>query len=134
MRIVVVDDEADARELIKRVLTQCGADVRCAGSALQALEVLKTNRPDVLISDIGMPHIDGYEFIRRVRQLPPLEGRRLPAIALTAFARSVDRTRAIMAGYQMHMAKPIEPQELVATVASFAGRLVHRRRPHRGWR
>ncbi len=124
VRVVVVDDEADARELIKRVLTQCGADVRCAGSALQALEVLKTNRPDVLISDIGMPHIDGYEFIRRVRQLPPLEGRRLPAIALTAFARSVDRTRAIMAGYQMHMAKPIEPQELVATVASFAGRLV----------
>ena len=86
--------------------------------------MLKSNRPDVMISDIGMPHMDGYDFMRRVRQLPPLEGRRLPAIALTAFARSVDRTRAIMAGYQMHMAKPIEPQELVATVASFAGRLV----------
>ena len=85
--------------------------------------MLKTNRPDVMISDIGMPDMDGYDFIRRVRQLPPLEGRRLPAIALTAFARSDDRTRAIMAGYQMHMAKPIEPQELVATVASFAGRI-----------
>jgi len=124
VHVLVVDDEADARELIKRVLTQCGAEVRVAGSAPQALEMLKSNRPDVMISDIGMPHMDGYDFMRRVRQLPPLEGRRLPAIALTAFARSVDRTRAIMAGYQMHMAKPIEPQELVATVASFAGRLV----------
>ena len=124
VRVLVVDDEADARELIKRVLTQCGAEVRCAASAPQALEMLLADRPDVVISDIGMPHMDGYDFMRRVRQLPPLEGRRLPAIALTAFARSVDRTRAIMAGYQMHMAKPIEPQELVATVASFAGRLV----------
>jgi signal transduction histidine kinase/CheY-like chemotaxis protein len=123
VHVLIVDDEADARELIKRVLTQCGAEVRCAGSAPQALEILRGHRPDVMISDIGMPHMDGYDFIRRVRALPPLEGKRLPAIALTAFARSVDRTRAIMAGYQIHMAKPIEPQELVATVASFAGRI-----------
>jgi CheY-like chemotaxis protein len=124
VQILVVDDEADARELIKHVLTQHGAEVRVAGSAPQALEMLRAHRPDVLISDIGMPHMDGYDLIRRVRTLRPLAGKRLPAIALTAFARSVDRTRAIMAGYQMHMAKPIEPQELVATVASFAGRLV----------
>jgi CheY-like chemotaxis protein len=123
VRVLVVDDEADARELIKRVLTQCSAEVRCAASAPQALEMLRADRPDVLISDIGMPHMDGYDFIRRVRQLPSLEANRLPAIALTAFARSVDRTRAIMSGYQIHMAKPIEPQELVATVASFAGRI-----------
>ena len=123
MRVLIVDDDADARALIKRVLSQYGAEVRVAASALQALEILKTHRPDVMISDIGMPHMDGYDFIRRVRELPPFEGRSLPAIALTAFARSVDRTRAMMAGYQMHMAKPIEPQELVAAVASFAGRI-----------
>jgi CheY-like chemotaxis protein len=126
VRVLIVDDDADARELIKRVLTQCGAEARVAASALQALEILKAHRPDVLISDIGMPHMDGYDFMRRVRELPPFQGRSLPAIALTAFARSVDRTKAMMAGYQMHMAKPIEPQELVATVASFAGRI---RRP-----
>ena len=123
VRVLIVDDDADARELIKRVLTQRGAEVRVAAGALQALEMLKTHRPDVMISDIGMPHMDGYEFIRRVRELPPFQGRSLPAIALTAFARSVDRTKAMMAGYQMHMAKPIEPQELVAAVASFAGRI-----------
>jgi PAS domain S-box-containing protein len=122
VQILIVDDEPDARELIKHVLIHHGADVRVAASALQALELLKAHRPDLLISDIGMPQIDGYEFIRRVRQLP-LDGTKLPAIALTAFARSIDRTKAMMAGYQMHMAKPIEPQELVATVASFAGRI-----------
>jgi PAS domain S-box-containing protein len=123
VHLLVVDDEADARELIKRVLTHCGAEVRVAASAAQALEILTTYRPDVIVSDIGMPNMDGYDFIRRVRQLEPFAGTKLPAIALTAFARSVDRTKAIMAGYQMHMAKPIEPQELVATVASFAGRI-----------
>jgi PAS domain S-box-containing protein len=123
VRILVVDDEADARELIKRVLAHYGAEVRVAAGALQALELLSSYRPDVIISDIGMPGMDGYDFIRRVRQLAPFAGTKLPAIALTAFARSVDRTKAIMAGYQIHMAKPIEPQELVATVASFAGRI-----------
>jgi PAS domain S-box-containing protein len=123
VHVLVVDDEADARELVKRVLAHYGADVRVAGSAQQALELLKSYRPDVIISDIGMPYMDGYDFIRRVREMAPFAGTRLPAIALTAFARSIDRTKAIMAGYQMHMAKPIEPQELVATVASFAGRI-----------
>jgi CheY-like chemotaxis protein len=77
----------------------------------------------VIVSDIGMPEMDGYKLMRQVRRLPAAEGGRLPAIALTAFARSEDRTRAMMAGFQMHIAKPIEPQELVATVANLAGRI-----------
>ncbi len=123
VHVLVVDDEPDARELVKRVLAHYGADVCIAASAQQALELLKSYRPDVIISDIGMPSMDGYDFMRQVRQLAPFAGTTLPAIALTAFARSIDRTKAIMAGYQIHMAKPIEPQELVATVASFAGRI-----------
>jgi len=120
--VLVVDDEVDARELIKRVLANCKADVFTATGAAEAFEVLKANRPTVLVSDIGMPEVDGYEFIRRVRRLAPNEGGHTPAIALTAFARSEDRTRAMIAGYQIHMSKPIEPQELLATVASLAGR------------
>jgi CheY-like chemotaxis protein/anti-sigma regulatory factor (Ser/Thr protein kinase) len=123
IRVLVVEDEADARELIKRVLIQCGADVLVAAGAVEALERLKDYRPDVIVSDIGMPETDGYEFIRRVRRLSPLDGGKTPAIALTAFARSEDRTRAMIAGYQMHIAKPIEPQELIATIANFAGRV-----------
>jgi PAS domain S-box-containing protein len=123
VHILIVEDEADARELIRRVLFQCGAEVTVAAGALEALAMLKIRPPDVMISDIGMPDADGYEFIRLVRELPATQGGKVPAIALTAFARSVDRTRAMIAGYQMHIAKPIEPQELVATVANFAGRI-----------
>lgn len=84
--------------------------------------MLKAGKPAVVVSDIGMPEMDGYEFIRNVRRLPAAEGGNTPAIALTAFARSVDRTRAMIAGYQIHLSKPIEPQELLATVAILAGR------------
>jgi signal transduction histidine kinase/ActR/RegA family two-component response regulator len=121
VRVLVVEDESDARELIKRVLEQYHAEVRTAGSANEALEALVGSRPDVIISDIGMPGVDGYEFMRQVRRRASEHGGRVPAIALTAFARSEDRTRALMAGYQMHIAKPIEPHELVASVASFVG-------------
>jgi len=123
VRVLVVEDEVDARELIKRVLIQCGAEVDTASGAIAALDILHVRRPDVLLSDIGMPEVDGYEFIRRVRRLPREQGGKVPAIALTAFARSEDRTRAMMAGYHMHIAKPIEPQELMATVANFANRV-----------
>lgn len=120
--VLVVDDEHDARKLIQRVLTECRAKVFTAANANEGLAMLKQHKPDVLISDIGMPETDGYEFLRHVRRLLPEKGGKVPAIALTAFARSEDRTRAMMAGYQIHIAKPIETQELLATVASLAGR------------
>jgi CheY-like chemotaxis protein len=122
IKVLVVDDEADARILIHRVLAQCNAEVLTAPNAAEGLAMIQQHKPHVLISDIGMPETDGYQFLRQVRQLPPEQGGNTPAVALTAFARSGDRTRAMMAGYQVHIAKPIEAQELLATVGSLAGR------------
>jgi CheY-like chemotaxis protein len=122
LKILVVDDEPDSRTLIHRVLLQCQAVVLTAANAEEGLALLKEHKPDVLVSDIGMPGTDGYQFLRQVRQLNADEGGKTPAIALTAFARSEDRTRAMMAGYNVHIAKPIETQELLATVGSLAGR------------
>jgi PAS domain S-box-containing protein len=121
-KILVIDDESDARELIKRLLIDRGAHVVAADSADRGLELIQSEKPDLVLSDIGMPEKDGYEFIRAVRKLPPDGGGRTPAVALTAFARSEDRTRAMMAGYQVHLSKPVEAQELIATVASLTGR------------
>lgn len=118
VKVLVVDDEPDARALVKRVLMQCGAEVSTAGCAAEGLAQLREFSPDVVVSDIGMPGTDGYQFIREVRSLDASEGGKTPAIALTAFARSEDRMRAMMAGYQVHVAKPIEPQELAVTVHS----------------
>jgi signal transduction histidine kinase/ActR/RegA family two-component response regulator len=120
IKVLVVDDEADARELVKSVLSDAAADVCTAGSADEGYALVISYRPHVIVSDIGMPGRDGYEFIRHVRGLAPASGGRTPAIALTAFARSEDRTRAMLAGYQVHVSKPIEPQELVATIKSLA--------------
>jgi PAS domain S-box-containing protein len=120
--VLVVDDEADARELIRRLLADRRARVLVAESADRGLEILRAEKPDLILSDIGMPEKDGYEFIRTIRKLSAAEGGRTPAIALTAFARSEDRTRAMMAGYQVHLSKPVEAQELVATVGSLTGR------------
>jgi PAS domain S-box-containing protein len=125
LKVLVVDDQPDARELIKRVLEDCGAEVFVAGSAAAALAALPGWRPDVLVSDIGMPDTDGYELLRRIRALGVERGGKIPAIALTAFARSEDRTRALRAGFVVHVAKPVDPAELVATVASVAGRVNH---------
>jgi PAS domain S-box-containing protein len=122
VHVLAVDDEADARRLIKRILSSCGATVETAGSAKEALECLKKTRPHVFITDIGMPGEDGYTTIRKVRQLGAQNGGNIPAIALTAFARSEDRRRAILSGFQMHIAKPVEPSELVAMVANLANR------------
>jgi PAS domain S-box-containing protein len=122
IKALVIDDEPDARDLINWVLANSRAEVVTAASASEGLSLLKSERPDIVISDIGMPEKDGYYFIREVRQLALPEGGKTPAIALTAFARSEDRTRALLAGYQIHLAKPIEPQELLATVASLVGR------------
>ena len=122
IKVLVVDDQADARDLIRRVLTECGADVATAASVAEALAVITEIGPDVLVSDIGMPDVDGYELLRRVRALGPASGGGVPAIALTAFSRSDDRTRALRAGFLVHVSKPVEPSELVATVASVVGR------------
>ena len=122
VRVLAVDDEADARHLIKRILSGCGAKVQTADSGEAARRFLREKKPDVLIMDIGMPNEDGYEAIGKVRQLPSEQGGKVPAIALTAFARSEDRRRAILNGFQMHVAKPVEPSELIAMVASLAGR------------
>jgi CheY-like chemotaxis protein len=121
--VLVIDDEPDARELIRRVLSQCNAHVITAASAEEGLKILLAQRPNVIVSDVGMPEKDGYQFIREVRSLSASDGGRTPAIALTAFARSEDRTRAMRAGYQVHISKPIEPQELIATVGSLAGQI-----------
>ena len=121
--ILVVDDQPDARNLVARVLSDCGARVLSAGSAEEALALVESERPDVLVSDIGMPDVDGYELLRRVRALGAARGGKVPAIALTAFARSEDRTRALRAGFMVHVSKPVEPSELIASVASVAGRV-----------
>jgi PAS domain S-box-containing protein len=123
VKVLVVDDEQDARDLVKRVLEDCAAEVVTAGSAAEAIEVLPRFLPNVLVSDIGMPELDGYHMIRAVRSLDPDQGGRTPAIALTAFARPEDRLRALRAGYQMHLAKPVDQSELVVVVANLAGRL-----------
>jgi PAS domain S-box-containing protein len=123
VRVLVVDDEPDARALLAHLLGEHGAVVQSAASADEALQAFAERPPDVLVSDIGMPGRDGYQLIRELRALPVEAGGRTPAIALTAFARSEDRTRALLAGYQLHVAKPIEPHELLAALASMAGRV-----------
>ena len=120
VKVLVVDDERDARELVRRVLTDAGARVFTASSIDEALDAVGRHQPDVMVSDIGLPGQDGYELIRRVRMLGG--DRRVQAVALTAFARLEDRTQAMLAGFQMHLAKPVDPRELIVTVASLAGR------------
>lgn len=120
LKVLVVDDEIDTREVLKTMLEQCGAKVITAESTAQALEVLHAEKPDVLIADIGMPGEDGYDLIRKVRALPVDQGGRIPAVALTAYARPEDRLRALRAGYQMHIPKPVEVAELVTIIARVA--------------
>ena len=120
LRVLVVDDEPDARELINRILSDCHAIVRTAASAKQALAAIGEEVPDVLVSDLGMPDVDGFELLARVRALGAAHGGNVPAVALTAFARSEDRLRALEAGFGAHISKPVEPSELIATVAAMA--------------
>jgi len=117
VRVLVVDDEIDTRDLLKTVLSKQGARVTTAASAVAALGLLSRVKPHVLISDIGMPGTDGYALMRRVRALPIERGGNIPAVALTAYAREQDRKRAIDAGYQIHLTKPIEITQLSASVA-----------------
>jgi PAS domain S-box-containing protein len=123
VRVLVVDDEADARELVGHILRGCGAHVSSADSGSAGLALVKSERPHVILSDIGMPEQDGYAFIGKVRRLSAAEGGRTPAVALTAFARTEDRTRAMLAGFQLHMVKPLDAREVVVAVASLTDRM-----------
>ncbi|MBP1204696.1 PAS domain S-box-containing protein [Duganella sp. 1411] len=118
LQVLVVDDEDDARELIKRILNDCNADVLTAATATEALQLLQHARPDLMVSDLGMPEVDGYGLLDRIRALGPAHGGNLPAIALTAFARSEDRVRALSSGFLAHISKPVEPSELISKVAA----------------
>ncbi len=118
--IVAVDDDAEARILLQRILTYCRAEVTVVETAAEALQAVESLRPDVLLSDIEMPGEDGYSLIAKVRALGPERGGDTPAAALTAYARAQDRTRALLAGFQLHVPKPVEPLELVAVVANLA--------------
>ena len=123
VRVLIVDDDADAMELVKRVLHDCGAHVTTAASGADGLALFKKTPPDVVVADIGMPEMDGYEFVTQLRSLNLKEARSIPVVALTALARSEDRRRAMLAGFDLHMAKPVEPAELVAVVGRLARRV-----------
>jgi len=124
LRLLVVDDEEDTRTLLKIVLEKCGAQVTTVSSVREAIAALKESRPDVLISDIGMPEEDGYALIKEVRALPKEDGGQTPSAALTAYARMEDRMKVLRSGFQIHIPKPVEPAELVAVVANLAGRIL----------
>jgi PAS domain S-box-containing protein len=128
IRMLVVEDEPDTREFLKHLLESRGATVASAASAPEALDLFPAVRPEILISDIGLPAMDGYDLMQHIRQKDVREGGAIPAVALTAYARSEDRTRALLAGYQAHLAKPVEPAELLATLASFADLIEAQRR------
>ena len=123
LKVLVVDDDTDARDVIAAILSEAGADVAAAESAAQGMDLVSRWKPDVLISDIGMPGEDGYSLIRRIRSLPAEQGGGIPAVALTAFARTQDRLKSLSAGYQMHIPKPVEPLELVTVIASVTKKL-----------
>jgi PAS domain S-box-containing protein len=116
LRVLVVDDEPDARDLIKRILNDCNAKVSTANNAQEALALVEATRPQLLVSDLGMPDIDGFELLAKVRALGPSRGGNVPAIALTAFARPEDRLKALESGFRNHVAKPVEPAELINAI------------------
>ncbi len=121
VRILVVDDEADSRDLISTLLTRCGGEVRCSESAAEAIRAFAEWSPDLLLSDIGMPNEDGYSLIKKVRKLRSKRAKQIPAIALTAYATDEDRSLALAAGFQVHLAKPVEPKSLLTSIAAALG-------------
>jgi CheY-like chemotaxis protein len=123
VRVLLVEDKADARDLITMMLAQDAAEVRTAVSATEALAACNEWRPDILISDIGMPEEDGYTLMKKLRARESERGGHIPAIALTAYARREDRLRALSVGYESHVPKPVDPIDLVAAVASLTNRI-----------
>src|SRR5262249_43684733 len=122
LRVLVVEDDPDTLDLLKLVLDDSGADVVTAPSVREAVSLFEHWRPDILVSDLAMPQEDGYQLIRQVRSRGSERGGNIPAVALTAYTRDEDRTRALAAGFQMHLAKPIAPKELIAVLATLSGR------------
>ncbi len=118
IHVLVVDDENDSREIVEFLLEQAGAEVTTTASAKEALAALEHFKPDILVSDIGMPDMDGYMLMSQVRLLPPNQGGTIPAIALTAYAGELNQQQALAAGFQRHITKPIEPQELIKAITS----------------
>lgn len=120
LRVLVIDDNADTLELVAVILEQYGTEVITAASATEAMQVIAQSKPDVLVSDIAMPGVDGYSLIRQVRTLSSEQGGQIPAVALTAYAGEEQRTLALDSGFQMHVSKPVDPAELVAVVVKLA--------------
>ncbi|ABB74134.1 response regulator receiver protein [Nitrosospira multiformis ATCC 25196] len=124
-KVLVVDDEEDILVITRLMLELHGAEVITSLTAVEALEQVRMRRPDIVISDISMPHMDGYQFIQAVRNLPVHKGKDTPALALTAFSRSQDRERALNAGFQAHLSKPVSLQVLIETVAHITNLPTH---------
>ena len=124
LRILVIDDEADSRDLMSAILTRSGAVVKCCESTAAGLKAFREWKPDLLVSDIGIPVEDGYELIRKLRKLRLKAAREAPAIALTAYATKEDKARALASGFQVHIPKPIEPASLIRSIASLMKRKV----------
>ena len=122
IRVLVVEDDLDARELVAHFLERNAIEVRTAASAAEALAELESYSPHVILSDIGMPLEDGYSLIRRIRALPAEDKKNIPAIAVTAFVRTEDKTRAFVEGFDMHVSKPVDLAKLLSVVARFAQR------------
>ena len=122
-RILLVEDDPETLDMLKFIFDECGAEVTTADSVSEALEALERFRPDALISDIAMPNQDGYDLIRQVRSRGPGQGGKIPAVALTAYASAEDRIRVLASGYQRHVSKPVDPGELITTVASLTGHI-----------
>jgi PAS domain S-box-containing protein len=123
VRVLLVEDNPDTLDMLKFIFDECGAEVIAAGSVTEALNVLERWRPDALVSDIAMPDQDGYDLIRQLRARNPEQGGEIPAVAVTAYASAEDRVRVLAAGFQMHVAKPVDPDELIAVVASLTGHI-----------
>jgi CheY-like chemotaxis protein len=122
IRVLAVDDDGDALGMVREILETTGAEVSTASSALEALEILAGSQLDVMVADIGLPRMDGFELIARIRESAQSTVRSIPAAALTAYARSEDRTKALRCGFQLHLAKPIDPEALMSAVALLSKR------------
>jgi CheY-like chemotaxis protein len=122
LRVLTIDDQPDTLELITLALGRYGAEVRTSDSATAALRMVAEWKPDVVVSDIGLPEMDGYDFMRRLRELEG-DGKRIPAIAVTGYAGALDESKALSAGYEVHLSKPIELNELATAIARVSRRI-----------